>query len=161
MRYPFYLRYLHEKPLPRNPLWQPGNPAPKIFMPLYWLKLVEPRKPLPDNFVKFECHWQMSSADVKQYLEKVYNVKLIDVRIEIEKGKYMKHPRRPEALSPPMPDTKFAYCQLKDIKFKYPSELLEKKSEKKYDEELKTIEQMQNRIKNKNLNRLDIGSWFS
>ena len=160
MRFPFSLRYLHEKPLPRLPLWNPGNPTPKIFMTQYWLKVVEPRKPLPDNFVKFECHWQMNSCDVKQYLEKLYNVAAVDVRIEIEKGKYIKHPWKGSSLSPPMPDQKFAYFQLKDQKFTFPR-LLESKTESKYDEEMKTIEKMQNQKRNKEIHRLDIGGWFA
>jgi large subunit ribosomal protein L23 len=160
MRFPFNLRYLHEKPLKKNPLWYPGNPTQKLFLPLYWLRMVEPRKALPENFVKFECHWQMTSPDVKQYLEKLYNVSVIDVRIEIEKGKYIKHPKNPNALSPPMPDQKYAYVQLKDATFKFPKIFKEIK-ETKYDEELKTIEKIQNKSKNNSLSRLDIGSWFS
>lgn len=160
MRFPFNLRYLHEKSLPRLPLWYPDNPKPKIFLPLYWVKLVEPRKKIPENFVKFECHWQMSSADVKQYLNKLYNVSIIDVRIEIEKGKYMKHPKRPTALSPPLPDQKFAYVQLKNTKFSFPN-LFDNKEDSKMDKELKTLEQIQNKIKNSNKHRLDIGCWFS
>lgn len=160
MRFPFNLRYLHEKPLPRLPLWNPGNPQPRTFMPLYWIRVVEPRKPLPNNFVKFECHWQMNSCDVKQYLEKLYNVSSVDVRIEIEKGKYIKNPRRGNSLSPPMPDQKFAYVQLKDVKFEYPK-LLDNKAATKFEEEMKTIEKMQNQKRNKDAHRLDIGAWFA
>ena len=160
MRFPFNLRYLHEKPLPRLPIWNPGNPRPKLFLPLYWLKMVEHRRALPDNFIKLECHWQMSAADVEQYLEKLYDVAVVDVRIEIEKGKYMKHPRQPGLLSPPLPDQKFAYVQLKDTKFTFPK-LLDDTKESKLDKELKTIEKIQSENKNKNLSRLDIGSWFS
>jgi large subunit ribosomal protein L23 len=160
MRFPFHLRYLHEKPLPRNPLWNPGDPRHKIFLPLYWLKMVEPRKPIPEDFVKFECHWQMTLQDVRQYLEKLYGVKSLDVRIEIEKGEYIKHPKRPGLLSPPMPDRKYAYVQLKDQKFSFPK-LFDSHTTDKLDENIKAMENLQNKVKNKSLNRLDIGSWFS
>ena len=107
MRYPYYLRYLHEKALPRNPLWYPGNPRHRIFLPLYWLRVVENRKPMPNTFVKFECHWQMSAPDIKQYLEKLYNVSVLDINIEIVRGKYIAHPKKHAALSPPMEDRKY------------------------------------------------------
>ena len=160
MRFPFNLRYLHEKPLPRLPLWYPGNPTHKIFLPLYWMKMVQHRKELPNDFVKFECHWQMTANDVKQYMEKLYNVPILDVRIEIERGKYMRHPNRPGALSPPLPDQKYAYVQLKGATFKYP-DIFKDKKEDKVEQELKTMKNMANKDKNKNLQRLDIGGWFS
>lgn len=160
MRFPINLRYLHEKPLPRNQLWYPGNPRPKIFLPLYWLKMVEPRKELPQDFVKFECHWQMTAQDIRQYLEKLYKVSVLDIRIEIEKGKYMKHPNKPGLLSPPMQEQKYVYVQLKEEKFQFPK-LFESNRINKYESDLKTMENIQNKVKNKSLSRLDIGSWFS
>lgn len=102
----------------------------------------------------------MNSCDVEQYLEKLYNVSSVDVRIEIEKGKYIKNPRRGNSLSPPMPDQKFAYVQLKDVKFEYPK-LLDNKAATKFEEEMKTIEKMQNQKRNKDAHRLDIGAWFA
>ncbi len=137
-----------------------GNPQNRLFLPLYWLKIVEPRKTLPKDFVKFECHWQMSSSDVHQYLEKLYKVPVLDVRIEIEKGKYIKHPKKPGCLSPPMPEQKFAYVQLREGEFTYPK-LFEANKINKYENDLKAMESIQNKEKNKNLNRLDIGGWFA
>ena len=101
----------------------------------------------------------MTSADVKQYLEKLYDVKVIDVRIEIEKGKYMTHPAMPGRLSPPSDDLKFAYVQIKDT-FEWPK-IFEKKLTDTIKEETKQISNMHNKIKNKNLDRLDIGGWFA
>ena len=51
MRYPNHLKYLHEMPLPRYPLWNPGNPRPLISMPLFWLKMVEQKIDSPKDFV--------------------------------------------------------------------------------------------------------------
>ena len=161
MRYPFYLRYLHEKTLPRLPLWYPGNPRTRLFLPLYWLKMVEHRKELPPDNVKFECHWQMSSCDVKEYLEKLYKIKVLDVRIEIEKGKYMDHPKRPRSLSPPMDDRKFAYVQLVEGTFKFPDILGEFDKKNNIDDEFRVIQNMQNKERNKNLKRFDISGWFA
>lgn len=115
---------------------------------------------MPQDQVKFECHWQMTKSDVKEYLEKVYNVKILDVRTEIERGKYMEHPAKKNALSPPLPDRKFAYVQLMDEKFTFP-DLFEKK--KQSDDIAKQEKQMNNqlsKIQNANKDRLDIGNWF-
>jgi large subunit ribosomal protein L23 len=161
MRFPYYLRYLHEKPLPRNPLWNPGDPRHLIFMPLYWMKIVEPKHDLPKDFVKFECHWQMTANDVKQYLEKVYNVPVLDIRINIEKGEYVKHPKRPNIITPPMNDRKYAFVQLKEGEFKFPKVIEDQsKFEEKMEKEKKVFQNMQNKEKNKYLNRLDMGTWF-
>jgi hypothetical protein len=43
----------------------------------------------------------MTISDVKQYLEKLYGIKAMDARVEIKRGEYMKHPAKPNALSPP------------------------------------------------------------
>lgn len=161
MRYPFVLRYLHEKPLPRNPLWSPGNPPTRLFLPLYWIKMVEHEKRLPNDCVKFECHWQMSSNDVRSYLEKLYKVPVLDVRIEIRRGEYMSHPRKPGALSPPMEDRKFAYVQLKEgEQFKFPDIFGEKNPIQEQKDQGKAMIHLRNREKNKNLTRFNISSWF-
>ncbi|CAF0846608.1 unnamed protein product [Brachionus calyciflorus] len=157
MRYPHLLRYLHEKPLPRNPLWNPGNPRHKIFLPLYWLRIVEHEKTLPKDFVKFECHWQMTKNDVKQYLEKLYEIPVLDVHVEIKKGEYMEHPKRPMLLSPPMEDRKFVYVQLKDGEFTFPDIFGEKNPSEEEKKQIKAVQSMKNREKNKVLDRLDIG----
>lgn len=161
MRYPHLLRYLHEKPLPRNPLWYPGNPRHKVFLPQYWLKMVQHDKTLPSDFVKFECHWQMSANDVSEYLKKLYNIPALDVRVEIKKGEYQEHPRRANLLSPPLDDRKFVYVQLREGEFKFPDVYEEKNPGEEDKSQAKAMSSMKNREKNKTLDRMDIGGWFS
>jgi large subunit ribosomal protein L23 len=160
MRFPHHLKYLHEIPLPRNPLWGPGDSRPIIFLPLYWLKMVEPKKELPKDFVKFECHWQMTKNDVKEYLEKLYKIKVLDVRINITRGEYMEHPAKKNALSPPMEDRKYAFVQLREDEFTFPKILDEDYVDKDQLEKVK-FQNLQNTEKNKNIKRLDVGGWFS
>ena len=160
MRFPAHLKYLHEKPLPRNPLWNPGDPRHLIFLPLYWLKLVEPKQVMPKDFVKFECHLQMTANDVRQYLEKLYEVKVLDVRINITKGQYMKHPKKAGLLSPPMDDQKYAYVQLKDDEFNFPK-IFDEEVKDRNELDKKKVENMQNEEKNKHLNKLDMGGWWN
>lgn len=160
MRYPGFLKYLHERPLPRNPLWYPGNPRNRLFLPLYWLKLVQHDKPMPKDFVKFECHWQMNSSDIKSYLEKLYKVPVLDVRVEIIRGEYMKHPKMPGALSPPLDDRKFAYVQLKDQEFEYPDIFAEKDPKKEEKEKMKGLKSLANKRRNDLINRVSLNGWF-
>lgn len=72
----------------------------------------------------------------------------------------MKHPKKPGCLSPPMPDQKYAYVQLKEGQFTFPK-LFEASKIDKYEKDLKTMETIQNQAKNKYINRLDIGGWFA
>jgi large subunit ribosomal protein L23 len=160
MRFPHLLKYLHEKPLPRNPLWYPGNPRHRIFLPLYWMKAVKPTRSMPKDFVKFECHWQMSSNDVKQYLEKVYQIPVLDVRVEIQKGEIVEHPKGAHKLAPPLDDRKFVYVQLKEGEFEFPDIFGSKDPVKEAKTQEKAMTSVKNREKNKYIRRLDLGSWF-
>jgi large subunit ribosomal protein L23 len=160
MRFPINLRYLHEKPLPRYPLWYPDNPRVRLFLPLFWLKMVKHEKPLPNDFVKFECHWQMTISDVKQYLEKLYGIKAMDARVEIKRGEYMKHPAKPNALSPPMEDRKYIYIQLKDETFEFPDLFKNKRPSDEIAKEQKQLFNQMNKDYNTKKDRLNIGDWF-
>jgi large subunit ribosomal protein L23 len=160
MRFPKYLKYLHEKPLPRVPLWQPGNPRHRLFLPLYWLRLVKHEKLLPKDTVKFECHWQMSVNDVKEYLEKLYEVPVLDVRVEIKKGEIMKNPRGRASLVPPLDDRKFVFVQLKEGEFEYPDIFGGKDLIEEQKTQAKAMGSLRNKEKNKNIQRLEIGGWF-
>lgn len=69
------------------PLYQKGNPQLRIFLPNFWLKLVQPEYKQPKNVVQFHCSMEMTKYDVQNYLEKIYNVKSILVRTRIALGK--------------------------------------------------------------------------
>ncbi|KAF7391742.1 hypothetical protein HZH68_011285 [Vespula germanica] len=69
------------------PMYQKGNPQLRIFLPNFWLKLVQPEYKQPKNVVQFQCSMEMSRYDVANYLEKIYNVKPIEVRTRIALGK--------------------------------------------------------------------------
>jgi large subunit ribosomal protein L23 len=160
MRFPILLKYLHEKALPRNPLWQPGNPRPRLFLPLYWLRVVKHDKKMPRDTVKFECHWQMSAADVTEYLQKVYNIPVLDVSVQITKGEYTKHPEGKNSLTPPLDDRKFVFVQLKEGEFEFPEIFGGKESLSDEKTQMEAIKSIKNKVKNNQLGRLDIGGWF-
>ncbi|KHJ82038.1 hypothetical protein OESDEN_18271 [Oesophagostomum dentatum] len=71
-------------------LWQPGNPQNYVFLPDFWVAVASNpsvgRKKLPRNCVKFEVDPRMSRRDVRDYLVKIYNLPVRDVRTETKMG---------------------------------------------------------------------------
>lgn len=61
----------------------PGGPQRRVFFPDFWLKLVKSRKPRPPNVVVFHCPVQMTKFDIKNYLEKIYNVPVAKVNTTV------------------------------------------------------------------------------
>uniref|UniRef100_A0A0N5AR97 Large ribosomal subunit protein uL23m n=1 Tax=Syphacia muris TaxID=451379 RepID=A0A0N5AR97_9BILA len=65
-------------------LWQLGNPQLRVFLPDFWVRIVDTPKcgpgRLPKNCVKFEVDKRMSRHDVREYLEKIYELPVRDVR---------------------------------------------------------------------------------
>ncbi|XP_074640097.1 large ribosomal subunit protein uL23m-like [Tubulanus polymorphus] len=101
------------------PLYVKGDPQIRIFFPEFWMKLVKPEKKLPSDYVMFHVHPQMTKNDIKQYLEKIYNVPVLSIRTEFRQGKKKTHPYYGHDI-PPEDDEHFAYVQLKDDNFQWP-----------------------------------------
>ena len=70
------------------PIYQRGNPQLRVFMPNFWMKLVKERKDVqtPPNHLKFIVSSEMTKLDVKQYLEKIYKVPVMDVKTRNQSG---------------------------------------------------------------------------
>lgn len=68
-------------------MYQQGNPQLRIFLPNFWLKLIKPEHNQPKNIVEFHCSMEMTRFDVKNYLEKIYNIHPVHVRTRIALGK--------------------------------------------------------------------------
>lgn len=53
------------------------------------MKIVKPKYgDPPKNRVQFICHNAMSRVDVKNYLEKIYKIPVVSVRIRIQAGEF-------------------------------------------------------------------------
>ncbi|KAL4233833.1 54S ribosomal protein L23 [Mactra antiquata] len=119
---------LWKRDIPRYPLYYKGDPSPKIVLPLFWMKLIPPERKIPPHYVHFQVHPQMSKLDIKQYLEKIYDVPVLNVRTELRKRDVMafsskvstqgilgenREKRHTE-------EDKYAYVQLRGTTFKYP-----------------------------------------
>lgn len=76
----------HLKFIYRYPLYQRGNPQLRIFLPNFWMKLLKPKQSQPRNMVQFMVSVEMTDHDVKNYLEKIYKVPVVDVRTQIFAG---------------------------------------------------------------------------
>lgn len=68
------------------PIYQRGNPQLRVFLPNFWMKLVRPTEEQPANVVTFAVSTEMTKHDVKNYLEKIYKVPVVDVRTRIALG---------------------------------------------------------------------------
>lgn len=62
------------------------KPAVACVLPNFWMKLVRPTEDQPANVVTFAVSTEMTKHDVKNYLEKIYKVPVIDVRTRIALG---------------------------------------------------------------------------
>lgn len=69
------------------PIYQRGNPQLRVFLPNFWLKLIRPEHEQPPNVVQFACSMEMTKYDVRNYLEKIYKIPVVDVRTRIAMGK--------------------------------------------------------------------------
>lgn len=72
------------------PIYKRGNPQLRVFMTDFWMKLVRnDQKPTPPpNVVTFHCSMEMTKHDIKNYLTKIYNIPVVDVRTEVRLGEF-------------------------------------------------------------------------
>ncbi len=102
----------------------------------------------------------MSASDVKEYLSKLYELPVLDVRVEIKKGEIMRDPRGRASLVPPLDDRKFVYVQLKEGEFEFPDIFGGKDLIEDQKAQAKAMGSLKNKEKNKNIQRLELGGWF-
>lgn len=74
------------------------------------MKLVRPDTKQRPNVVLFQCSMEMTKFDVKNYLEKIYNVPVADVRTRIALGKFRREPGRGYVMKDD--DIKYAYVTM-------------------------------------------------
>ncbi|KFQ30439.1 PREDICTED: 39S ribosomal protein L23, mitochondrial-like, partial [Merops nubicus] len=92
------------------PLYQLGGPQLRIFRPNFYMLAVRPGVPQPEDTVQFRVSMEMTRVDVKNYLEKIYNVPVAAVRTRIQYGANNKRNHKNHRVK--KPDYKVAYVQL-------------------------------------------------
>uniref|UniRef100_A0A8C7VHG4 Large ribosomal subunit protein uL23m n=1 Tax=Oncorhynchus mykiss TaxID=8022 RepID=A0A8C7VHG4_ONCMY len=107
------------------PLYQIGNPQLRIFRPPFSLTLVRPGKEQPQDTVQFRIPMEMTKCDVRNYLEKIYNVPVGAVRTRIQYCTNKKRNHLNQKVK--RPDYKVAYVQLAQQQtFEFPDIFTEK-----------------------------------
>lgn len=99
----------------RNPVLQA-----RIFLPKWFVKVVRPGRELPDDTVQLHVPLDMSKIDIKNYMEKIYNIPVAKVNTRIQTGKVKTKVYRNDAIQYKSPDVKVAYVILKEGSFKFP-----------------------------------------
>lgn len=74
------------------------------------MKIIKPTEQHPPNVVQFSCSMEMTKHDIKNYLEKIYNIKCVDVRTRICMPKTRQDPGRGYIIKDE--DMKYAYITL-------------------------------------------------
>lgn len=76
------------------PIYKRGNPQLRVFMTDFWMKLVrnEQKPTPPPNVVTFQCSMEMTKHDIKNYLTKIYDIPVVDVRTEVRTGDFFQDP---------------------------------------------------------------------
>ncbi|XP_003214807.1 large ribosomal subunit protein uL23m [Anolis carolinensis] len=92
------------------PIYQYGNPQLRVFRTDYFLTLVRPGIPQPEDTVQFRIPMEMTRVELKDYLESIYSIPVAAIRTRIQHGsnKRRDHKNRPIK----KPDYKVAYVQL-------------------------------------------------
>ncbi|XP_035919936.1 probable 39S ribosomal protein L23, mitochondrial [Anopheles stephensi] len=144
------------------PIYQRGNPQLRVFLPNFWLKLVRPEQKQPPNVVQFACSMEMTRHDVKNYLEKIYKIPVVNVRTRIAMG----NTKRDMVLGyvTKEEDTKLAYVTLPNtMKFDFP-DIFPSDAKKKIEEDKKSLDDAKKNHKkflDKNKDRPGTPGWFS
>lgn len=68
------------------PFFVKGNPQLRVFLPDYKMVMVKSKSKMPENVVAFKVDPRMTDWDIKNYLEKIYKVKVAAVNSHIYPG---------------------------------------------------------------------------
>ncbi|XP_068832424.1 large ribosomal subunit protein uL23m isoform X1 [Capricornis sumatraensis] len=94
----------------RYPLYQLGNPQLRVFRTNFFIQLVRPGTAQPEDTVQFRIPMEMSRVDLRNYLERIYNVPVAAVRTRVQHGSNGRRDHRNVRVK--QPDYKVAYVQL-------------------------------------------------
>uniref|UniRef100_A0A914V1T4 Large ribosomal subunit protein uL23m n=1 Tax=Plectus sambesii TaxID=2011161 RepID=A0A914V1T4_9BILA len=150
--------------------WQPGNPQNRVFLPNFWIKLLNRAskgpKALPENVLYFEVHPQMTRHDVREYLTKIYELPVRDVNTRVKMGKieWDSVDTKTRRALWKEDDKKFAYVTMcRGFKHDFPNLFPDDEIEKETSQVERHKELMRNLERNAKAasrDRNDVGTWF-
>ncbi|KAL3881746.1 hypothetical protein ACJMK2_028141 [Sinanodonta woodiana] len=151
---------LWKRKIPPYPVYVQGNPQNRIFLPMFWMKMVKLELNSPPDFVEFIVHPQMSKLDVKQYLEKIYKIQVLNVRTSLRQGKDVLHPSEGYIITRE-DDYKVAFVQLGDGRtFEFPNIFIDKSPDEKDMELMQKMEVRGKKKYEKQYDRASLPPWF-
>ncbi|XP_061409916.1 large ribosomal subunit protein uL23m [Lethenteron reissneri] len=146
------------------PIYQYGNPQLRVFRTNFFMTMVRPGKELPEDTVQFRVSMEMTKFDIKNYLQKIYNVSVAEVRTRIQYGSNKKKNHLNQHLK--KPDYKVAYVQLAQGQtFTFPNLFPEKETKEEDPESLEAFERMfrenEEQRKKGDPRRGNMNEWFN
>jgi len=151
------------------PLYRRGNPQLRIYLPNFWMKLLNPASTKvrpPPNCVTFEVSPAMTKLDVKNYLEKIYKVPVMNVNTTIVSGRtYHRQTGKKDDEVLKDDDRKLAFVTLRSGEtFEFPDvvkkEQLEEKEVKADDDVERTKREFEKNTKIKQVGRKGLPTFF-
>ncbi|KAH8316926.1 hypothetical protein KR074_005449 [Drosophila pseudoananassae] len=143
------------------PIYQRGNPQLRVFLPNFWMKIIRPKEEQPPNVVTFSVSMEMTKYDVRNYLEKIYKLPVVDVRTRIALGETKRD--QTYGYVTKKDDVKIAYVTLpREESFIFP-EMFAEKAEKQAQEEKSLDESKEGfrKFLDRNKKRPGTPGWFS
>uniref|UniRef100_A0A2K5BXQ0 Large ribosomal subunit protein uL23m n=1 Tax=Aotus nancymaae TaxID=37293 RepID=A0A2K5BXQ0_AOTNA len=101
------------------PLYQLGGPQLRVFRTNFFIQLVRPGTAQPEDTVQFRIPMEMTRVDLRNYLERIYNVPVAAVRTRVQHGSNKKRDHRNVRVK--KPDYKVAYVQLVPVPSQLPA----------------------------------------
>ncbi|XP_025735039.1 large ribosomal subunit protein uL23m isoform X2 [Callorhinus ursinus] len=142
------------------PLYQLGNPQLRVFRTNFFIRLVRPGSVQPEDTVQFRIPMEMTRVDLRNYLERIYNVPVAAVRTRVQHGSNRKRDYRNVRMK--KPDYKVAYVQLAHGQtFTFPDLFPEKKHSSPGDNDIqdKLLEEQRQR-QSRDPRRGGVPDWF-
>ncbi|XP_033629860.1 39S ribosomal protein L23, mitochondrial-like [Asterias rubens] len=143
----------------RYPLYVKGNPQCRVFFTDFYMKLVKSDKERPPNVVTFECPVQMTKFDVKNYLDRLYNVPVAKVNTQIVYVAFKRDHRNRRFK--PKDDFKLAHVTLPDNQtFEFPDNLFKKETDEDEEDMIEEVKAKQKVKDNLLRERGGVPLWF-
>ena len=119
--------------------------------------MVKPSKPVPENVVAFKTDVKMTDWDIKNYLEKIYKVKIAGISSRIMSGKL----RRTRTGVSKFEDHRLAEITLAEGQtFKWPDLFPTEKADESFKDYEETLKQL-NEGRKLDPNKSGLPTWFS
>ncbi|KAM9220208.1 large ribosomal subunit protein uL23m isoform 3-T3 [Dugong dugon] len=143
------------------PLYQLGGPQLRVFRTNFFIQLVRPGMAQPEDTVQFRIPLEMTRVDLRNYLERIYQVPVAAVRTRVQHGSGRRRDHRQVRVK--KPDYKVAYVQLAHGQtFRFPNLFPEKEQGPERSAHLDLQDQLvEQQRQSSDPRRGSIPAWFS